>query len=201
MAGDLTAAAERAYELLGPLTARDEENGSPLRALVAALAQGEQPVWALAENPGLATHLAPASAPAEWLPWLARIVGARLTGGMSVDRQRAEIALPSARARGSVEKLADEIRPLLTGQQRVLLRIRSQSAWRIVVVTYSAETPDEAAVREVIDRYDIAGVRIVLLVVDGWTISELVEAYAGKTIADLVGDFASIADFNAKEPI
>jgi hypothetical protein len=122
------APAERAYEALDPIASNDPASGWPLLRLLAAAGFGEVELWALAEDPGAAAWLAPQSAPAAWLPFVAQLVGARLTPTMSEQQQRDEISSPSGWRAGRPETIVATARRHMTGDRRVTLRMRYDPA-------------------------------------------------------------------------
>jgi len=137
--------AERAYQLLGPLTRRDPSTGWPLLKLLAALGRADQPVWELAEDPGIGA-MTPENADTDWLPLLAQIVGARLSPAMPETEQRAEIDNPSGWRRGTVPYLTARIQQRLTDTKLVVFLERDTSAYHVTIRTRTTETPDPAAI-------------------------------------------------------
>lgn len=122
------APAQRAYEALEPIAGDDPASGWPLLRLLAAAGFGEVELWALAEDPGAAAWLAPQDAPAPWLPFVAQLVGARLTPTMSEQQQRDEISSPSGWRAGRPETIVAAAKRHMTGERRVTLRQRYDPA-------------------------------------------------------------------------
>lgn len=139
--------AERAYDLMAPLARRDATDGWPLLFLLDAFTLGEAPIWELVEDPGLDEFLQVDVAPAEWLPWLAAVVGARLAAAMTEAQRRLEIRHPSGYERGRPRTIAAMIDGHLTGQRAVIFREKFDgNAYHLVIRTRADETPDPAAV-------------------------------------------------------
>ncbi|MGE4425008.1 MAG: hypothetical protein AB7G37_00985 [Solirubrobacteraceae bacterium] len=93
--------AARAYRLLPDVWTRpDAQSGWLLLHLVVTLTAATRPVWLLAEDPGADEWLQPETCPVEWLPFVARCVGATLEGWQTEEQMRAEVRSPAARRRG-----------------------------------------------------------------------------------------------------
>lgn len=148
----LTPAAERILELLEPLTRADESG--LLHVLADVLAIGIDPIWHISEHPGAGAWLTPQEAPAEWLPWLARIVGARISAGMSEQQRRLEIAHPAGHERGRAATIRAMVDGLLTGSRLLVIR---EQPYHLVIRTRLAETPDPPAVEAELRRHIPAG--------------------------------------------
>ena len=171
-------AAQRAYDLLAPLARHDADSDWPLLRLLSALSKGEAPVWDLAEYPGAATFLAPAVAPVEWLPWLARIVGARLAAWMTETQQRFEIANPSGWRRAGIDDLQATIASHLTGRKLIIIRERDGSAGHITIRTRAAETPDPAGLEAMIRARLLYGLKLDYRALDERDWQEVADTWA-----------------------
>jgi hypothetical protein len=134
-------AAERAYALLEPIVGDDDQRQWIALRLVSALAQGEQPVWELAEDPGLLEALDPRTCDPKWLPFVAQIVGGRLRGGMTVDQQRAECIRPTGWTAGIAVELAGVALVHMVEGGRVSIR------WRYNPATSADDAPGHLSVR------------------------------------------------------
>jgi hypothetical protein len=96
-------------------------------------------------------------APSGGLPWLAQVVGERLPSGLTDAQQRQWISLSPSADRGSPQAIVNAGKRLLTGSQTVQFRERSHLDGQadddtISVLTYEAETPNPAAVRQALRR-------------------------------------------------
>lgn len=136
------APAEIAYELLRPLARRDPANGWLLLRLLSGFGAGTADAYAVLQDPGMAELLDPETAPAEWLPFIGKVVGARLTPGMTVEQQRAEAANPSGWTRGSVPAIAAAAYPFMRAPFRVRIRTRYDPA-----LGADVDAPDDLQVR------------------------------------------------------
>ncbi|MCK9250339.1 MAG: hypothetical protein M0P31_15370 [Solirubrobacteraceae bacterium] len=118
---------DRALDLLGPIPDLAESHGATdaLLALLDGLGAGERPLWELWEDPGTAVALRPETVDTVWIPWLARVVGARLPGWMSETERRLEVRSPSGWRRGGEDQLIEAARRYMPGpDQRVTVRRR-----------------------------------------------------------------------------
>jgi hypothetical protein len=96
-------------------------------------------------------------APSGGLPWLAQVVGERLPSGLTDTAQRQWITLAPVQDRGSPTGIVNAVKRLLTGTQTVQFRERSHLDGTadndyISILTYAAETPNPAAVRQALRR-------------------------------------------------
>lgn len=95
-APEVSAVTQRHYDLLPPAwRARDADDGYVLLGLLEGCLSPLAELWQVAEDPGPRDFFNVATVPAKWLPRLAERNGARLTGGMTVAQQRAELANPT----------------------------------------------------------------------------------------------------------
>lgn len=138
------------YDALAPLAYDDENHGYALAHVCEAIGRMWQQVADLAEDrdgrPGWATLLDVETCPGWALPWLAQIPGARITTGAPENLQRDEARRRSGQARGRPQTMIDAARATLTGTRTVRLIERAGgSAWQIVAITRTTETPDPAA--------------------------------------------------------
>lgn len=90
----------------------------------------------------------PAVADAGWLPWLAQLVGARLSPLIAVPEQRVTISTAAAGFQaGSRDALAEVARRALTGEQYVNITPNLDGdPWVIGLATAEEDTPSIAAV-------------------------------------------------------
>jgi hypothetical protein len=78
--------------------------------------------------------------------WLGQFAGLRVPAGLTVADARSYVAGRGGARGGTPVALRTAAAGRLTGTRRVDLIERDSSPWRATVVTYSAETPDPAAV-------------------------------------------------------
>lgn len=99
----------------------------------------------------------PVNAPAEWLPWLAQLLGSSLDSSASEEEQRDTIIYATSGWRGGTRSaIADAAKTALTGTKyaRVVPHyaaavgggITEGDIWDIVIVTLDSETPDPGEV-------------------------------------------------------
>ena len=120
----------------------------------------------------------PAYCPAAWLPWLARLLGADITG-LTDEQARWYLARRGRSAVGSDQGMKDAVAATLTGSRTVT--ITTPSVWELTVTVDTAEVVDIAVTLAVAQRNKPAGVDLTV------TSSSLV------TLADLDADYATLA--------
>lgn len=116
-----------------------------LDTFLAAIGSMFQPVDDLVRDSELGEGWSPLldaqRAPTEALPWLGQLVGVRLMAGLSEPARRQRIAETDGFRRGSLAALVGAARQHLTGLQRVVVRERDGSAYRLTVITFDSQTP------------------------------------------------------------
>ena len=137
-----------------------------------------------AARPGLGdppwSHLFdPDLAPNGSLAWLGQWVGVPAEIRSSLEdpvvfyaRQRQRIADHLGWNRGSAAAMKAVVKPLLTGNKSVFFQERDTSAYRITVITRTAETPDVAAVQRALISQKPAGIVLNYVVTAGRTFQE-----------------------------
>lgn len=98
----------------------------------------------------------PATADAAWLPWLAQLVGARITPAMDETARRDAIAGASTGWRAATASaIALAAATALTGSRYLrVINHYTGDRWKIELMTRATETPDAAAVAQaVIDAH------------------------------------------------
>lgn len=148
MTGDPTFA-ERVLEATGPAF-RDAAGGllpALVEALTGELAATDQLLTAPADPSADPSATAPlADLDASPFPhWLGQLVGLRVPARLSLDEARAYVTGRGVSRRGTPTALAAAAAGTLTGTRRVDLVERDGSPWRLLLITYAAETPDPAA--------------------------------------------------------
>lgn len=155
----------------------DEARGWPflifLGGLGAAFGEVHDLVRDTDAGPGWSALLDPARCPAWALPWLAQFAGVKLTPGLSEAEQREQITSPPAFNRGTLDATVAAAQRRLTGGRRVMFIERDGSAWRDLLVTYAAETPDPAATLRDVLAQEVVGRKLVYRTDLGWDIDEM----------------------------
>lgn len=123
-----------------------------------ALSGSDLQQWRLARRNIRSLLGDPANAPAEWLPWLAQLLGARLDPAASEEEQRDTIIYATSGWRGGTRSaIADAAKTALTGTRYARIvphhtpglgggGIAPGDVWDITIVTLSSETPDPGEV-------------------------------------------------------
>jgi len=121
----------------------------------------------------------PTKAPDEALAWLAQWVGVQFEIQSSLEpnadffaRQRQRIVSHLGWNRGTRQAMIDVVTPLLTGNKSVFFEERSTSAYTIIVITRTAETPDPAAVERALLTQKPAGIVLTYVTSTGRTFAE-----------------------------
>lgn len=101
----------------------------------------------------------PQTADAEWLPWLAQLVGVPLTADMSEAERRDAVQYASSGWRaGTKSAIADAAKSALIGSRYAKVYDHSVASpgdggvWDVLIVTRGTETPDVAAVLSAVIR-------------------------------------------------
>ena len=130
----------------------DAPLGYPLRAylsLVGDQLEGvEATVAAVAPASGRSALSDPMAAAPEWLPWMAQLVGANLSGAATVAQRRAAVAgAGSGWLAGTMAGVVAAVRSTLTDPVGGYVSVTRDASdmWLLHVVTKATETPDPAA--------------------------------------------------------
>lgn len=191
---DVGSYGELLYSRVAPLAYADEANGWGLLILCGAIGTMHQTVHDLVsetdDGPGWSPLLDVDRIPAQFLPYLAQIVGERIPDGEPEADARERVRVPQGQRRGTRPALYRTARKRLTGNKTVLVFPRNGSAYRILVATRTAETPDPAGTEYDL-RTEWKPVDLILdyVVVDGAIIEEL-----SGTIDDLAGTIDDLLD-------
>ncbi len=155
-------AAEEVYVALGPLTTDDEKYDWALLQFCEANAGRLQDIDDLVRDtdagPGWSTIMDADLAPLNALAWLGQFVGVRIPAGLTEQQQRDRVKGTDGFNRGKISALITAAQLHLTGAKTVQIRERDGSAYRLTVITYTAQTPDAAAVLAAIKEQKPGGI-------------------------------------------
>lgn len=184
----VTATTERLYTDLEPVMRGDGESTSWAGLkFVESLARRLDDVEVLArdvgETPGWAVVLQSATAPVNYLEWLAQFVGVSWGSTPTEADRRARIAAREGQARGTKAAMESAIKSTLTEPKQVFITEKwGGDHYALRVVTFTAQTPSEPATRAAILRQKPAGLILTYDVVAAGSIDALVgtiDAQAG----------------------
>lgn len=204
----MTTAAERAWRLLAHLR-RDPESDALLLGLVRALTSQVERASVVAHgDEGLRPWQAltdPRVAPGWALPYAALWTGGRMpprrageTDDEYVARARMAVIYPRGIRRGSAAIALEAARQHLTGDRRIEFRERwEDDPWRLLVVTYAAETPEPALVADAIREVLPAGIVLIHNVLDGQDWQSVLDV---GTWGDVRDEFATWGDVRSHIP-
>lgn len=204
---DVSPITEELYAALGPWARRDTESESyRLLELCEAIGQLQQPVEDVArdtdDGPGWSIIVDLDRAPAEWLPFLAQFNGSRAKPGLDAAAQRDLIRHADGIQRGTPSAMRNAPLPYLVTEAAAPYigfyeRIEG-SAYRLGVVTLTAETPDPAAVEAAIRAQKPGGIVLEYVVIDGFTFQAVRVSYA--TFQDVRDAFSTFQDLRDNVP-
>lgn len=155
-------ALERLYDALPDhYRSADEPAGFPLYRWLAGVVGQLGEIDALIDGidyddtvPGDTSTLAdPQVAPVAWLPWIAQLVGVRLSADLTEQQARDAVQFASSGWRaGTKQAIADAARSELTDTKYAVVYDHSIAnpgdggPWDVMILTRTSETPDPAAV-------------------------------------------------------
>lgn len=202
-----TPLADELHDSLGAWGQLDAENGWVALHMCIAAARGGDLVYEIVtpqvENRGpWETLLDVEHCPAPLLPWLAQWVGVDPAGLVGLDEQAQRDFVRDAASwrRGTPAALVGAGRPTLTGSQLVALRERDGGAYKLTVITYEAQTPDEAETRRRFLSQKPAGLVMTYRVDPGWSIGEMETAYDSQDLSDLEAAYATLGALESNLP-
>ncbi len=157
--------AARLYAALEPVADQDPAWAWSLLIYVNAIGTMFQIVDTIVsdddDGPGWSALLDLSRCPDEALPWLGQFVGVRVPVGATPDQMRTAIAGHSGWERGTPAAMRSAIGATLTGTKTVVFRERDGgNAYHLGVVTYTDETPDQAATNRALMASKPAGLSV-----------------------------------------
>jgi hypothetical protein len=207
------ALAQRLYDQVAQAQdpADDAAAGWPLASICGALLDPAQFVAdALDEDdthPPGGKLLDPDETPDGAIAWLAQFAGVRPTKGASEATRRGEVRTAAGWKRGWRDAMIADVHRTLTGSTAVTLTdFYTGNRWRLLVVTYAAETPDPAATERAAQQqkpYGIVGYdgTTDLVRVDaGWSIGQMEAFHAADDIADLEAAYDDLDELETVIP-
>jgi hypothetical protein len=128
----------------------EDDVSGDLQKLSEGLCLPLQPMYDLVrprlDQDGWAILLDPDECPAYALPWLAQVVGVRLTPGMSEEQQRNEIRQPTGWKRSWIESIRigtrATLKPVAEEELLVIIHPRTPEPGRHYIRTLLAQTPE-----------------------------------------------------------
>lgn len=182
----MSTAGQELYDALFQLADDDEANGWALAHVCNAIGEMRQRAMDLFEDrdgfPGWSQLFDVERCPGYALPFLAQVAGTKVTVGASEEQQRDEVRRRAGQARGRPASLISAVQATLTGDKTVRLVERAGgSAWQVVVVTRTSETPDSAATLAAALSQKPGGIVLTLVVSDDPIWFEATLTYADVT--------------------
>lgn len=190
--------AQEIYGLIEPLTYADQGLGFPLLKYLDGIGLMWNDIDEIIRDkiephgkirPGYAKVMTVGECPENWLPWLAQFIGVTAPPNMPVLDQELIIAA-SGMNRGTPAAIKAAVAVKLTGAKRVDLFERSEGkAYKLTVVTYQGETPNEAEVEQLLKGEEVvpAGIVVDYKNVPGWIYQALAES--GKTYKQIKEEY------------
>jgi hypothetical protein len=123
------------------------------------------------------------------LPFLGQMVGVVVPAGTDAATARALVKARGGWGRGTPAAIGAAARLTLAGGKHVTLTERDGSPYRVRVTTYTAETPDTAALHASVTAALPAGIVAAFTLLAGWTYGDLEDRYDGQTWADFEADW------------
>lgn len=196
--------AQRIYARLEPAAVHDPANGYALAVLVGGIGAMLQPVHDLAregddDEPGWSSILDVDRAPADWLPWLAVMVGVVDDPRLDEAGRRERIRALAGQKRGTPAAMIAAAQQSLTGTRRVIFNERADgNPYLLRVRTIDAETPDAARVLADLRTQKPAGLVLEYGTVTGMTYDALYANF--DSYAQVAAEFASYDALRSSPP-
>lgn len=140
------------YDQMAPMQYAESQNNWALLIFLGAIGQMLEDLDYLAhapdfDHPVWFNLVDLDSIPDEGVPWLAQIVGVRVSAGNTPAAQRQQIRDKIGWGRGTPAAIAAALRPYLTGTQTINIIERDTSPYHLEVDSYSTESPAVGPVR------------------------------------------------------
>lgn len=184
----MSAPAERIKTAMAPVMSNDF--AVFIEGLCESIAELDSLVRDSDDGPGWSAILDLDRCPDNGLKWLAQTVGVTIVEGLTPAAQRARIAAHVNWKRGSPAAIVAAAQLHLTGNKTVVMRERyTGSAWKLSIVTYTAETPDSAQTLADILEQKPAGIVLTYSVLDGQDFQTLLDNHA--LFSNVYADYAT----------
>jgi hypothetical protein len=202
-APDASPFGDRLQERTRPLAPDDAAYGFAHAILCEALSKPFLQVQEVFDPEGDLPPVAPLLNPTlcpDWaLPWLGQLVGVVIPTGTAPDTARSLITSVWGFRRGTRAAIEAAAGLYLTGTKTVYFRERDAgSAYRLEVVTLTAETPNPAQTQAAILAAKPAGIVLSYRTVESWDYQEMTNQ--GGTYAQLKVKYATYRDLRDRHP-
>jgi hypothetical protein len=179
---------QRTWRLL-PDHIRAADDGT-LEALIDGVEDALRPELLFLDAAGAGQPVDPATTPTEWLPWLARLLGADIAG-LTDAQARWYLARRARSAKGSMAGIADAVAATLIGTRYV--RVDRASLWALTVTVATEDIVDITVTQAAAERHTPAGATLTLTPTTPVTLAQIDATYAslagitatGKTLNQL----------------
>ena len=193
----------RLRERTQPLAPADEQHDYAHAHLCEALGKPLEQVGQVFDPDGDVPPLAPILdvdlCPAWALPWLGQIVGVQLPQGVDETTARELIRNVAGFQRGTPAALRAAAGLYLSGSKTVYFRERDEGdAYRLEVITRTAETPDPAAVLAALLAQKPGGIVLAHRTIDTWDYQEMTRR--GGSYAQQTNAYASYVHLSLDQP-
>lgn len=193
---DLQPVAAQLYELLEPLTGYEVQYDYALAKALQAWCLPYEEAFPLAQDPTIMVDID--RTPDKFVPWLGQFVGVLPRAGLTPEAARLRVRETDGWLRGTPGAIVGAAKQYLTGQKRVSLHERTTGAYRLSIITYEDETPDEAAVRSALEEQVPWGLKWTYDVMPGQTFRDLRDNYATfRTVRNTFPTFRDVRDNEA----
>lgn len=179
---DVGSHGEAVYDQLHALAWDDENKSWALLVFVGGIGQMVQEIEGYVregdnDEPGWSSILDLDLIPEKGLGWLAQFQGISIDPKLADAEQRERIRETDGWVRGTALAFAGAAKPYLTGSKHVTIRERHGGAYRTTVHTYTAETPDPAAVLAALLEQKPIGIILTYAVYDGQDYQDVYDNY------------------------
>jgi hypothetical protein len=196
--------AQKLYKALEPMAWDDSYQGWALLHFLAAGGATLQDIEDMVRTgsngePGWSSIVDLARVPDAAIPWLGQFVGVEVDTNLSITSQKEQILAHLGWQRGTRASMIAAAQQYLTGNKLVTFQERDTSAYHLLVVTYTSETPDQSAVLAALISQKPAGIVMVYEVRPGQSYQQLRDTHTD--YLDVRNDYATYEDCRDDLPI